>query len=93
MEDPKYKFENGQFVNRVSGEAIPDDEPVFIFRARDWHAYLALERYWELVADEHHGNVVRERINEFRQFWKDHPERMKEPDTARHYRSKSDPVD
>ena len=37
-EDRKFKFTDGRFINRVSGEPIPDDEPVILFRARDIHA-------------------------------------------------------
>ena len=85
-EDKKFRFENGQFFNRVSGEAIPDDEPVIIFRARDWHALSVLNYYHSLVADDHHAQGVMERIDEFREFRKAHPERMKEPGVTRHYK-------
>lgn len=43
--EPKYKIVNGKIVNRASGEAIPDDEPIFILRARDKHALATLEAY------------------------------------------------
>lgn len=83
MEDKKFKFEDGKFVNRVSGEAIPDDEPVVIFRARDKHALKALLYYHMLIKDPHHRQAVEERINEFAKFQADHPERMKEPGISR----------
>lgn len=83
-EDRKFKFENGRFVNRVSGEEIPDDEPVIIFRARDRHALPLLRAYVSMVDDEHHRAAVLDRIDEFRQFAREHPERMKEPGITRH---------
>ena len=38
MNEPKYQIVGDKIVNRASGEAIPEDEPVIIFRARDVHA-------------------------------------------------------
>jgi hypothetical protein len=83
MEDRKFKFEDGKFVNRVSGEAIPDDEPVFIFRARDRYALPVLEYYWTLADDDHHRQAILDSINEFRAFKHAHPTRMKEPGITR----------
>jgi len=82
-EDRKFKFEDGHFVNRVSGEIIPDDEPVIIFRARDHYALLVLQYYHSLVLDDHHDQAVQDRVAEFRAFKRDHPERMKEPGVTR----------
>ncbi len=65
MEDRKFKFEDGRFVNRVSGEAIPDDEPVIIFRARDWRALPVLNFYLSICEDEHHRQAIQDRIDEF----------------------------
>jgi hypothetical protein len=85
-EDRKFKFEDGKFVNRVSGEAIPDDEPVILFRARDWHAMAVLSYYQTIADDEHHQRAIQDRINEFAAFRLDHPERMKEPGITRDIR-------
>ena len=90
MEDRKFKFENGQFVNRVSGEPIPDDEPVILFRARDGHALPLLYVYLDMVNDPHHKQAVQDRIDEFTRFAADHPERMKEPGITRHIALNSD---
>lgn len=84
MEDRKFKFENGRFVNRVSGEPIPDDEPVIIFRARDQHALSVLTYYKALAGDEHHQRAIQDRIDEFSAYQAAHPERMKEPGITRH---------
>jgi len=85
-EDRKFKFENGQFINRVSGEAIPDDEPVILFRARDWHSLGLLRMYRGMVDDEHHKQAVQDRIDEFQAFKTNNPDRMKEPGVTRHIR-------
>lgn len=83
MNDPKYI--TGPIINSASGEAIPQDEPVFLFRARDNQALNVLEFYWELVNEDpdnaEHANAVRRRIEEFYTFKETHPERMKRPDT------------
>jgi hypothetical protein len=89
-EDTKYKFENGQFVNRVSGEAIPDDEPVIIFRARDIHAVDTLWEYFNRLPRDprssHHLKAVIEKIEDFQEYARTHPLEMKEPGITGHYR-------
>jgi hypothetical protein len=83
-QDRKYKFENGEFVNRLSGEPIPKDEPTIILRARDVHATSVLRTYLYTVEDPKHRQAVQDRIDEFEQFAMDHPERMKEPGITGH---------
>lgn len=82
--DRKFAWVDGRFVNRVSGEAIPDDEPVIIFRARDWHALDVLGFYQALADDPHHVRAIQDRINEFQAFKDEHGDRMKEPGITRH---------
>jgi hypothetical protein len=80
-QEPKYDAIDGKIVNRASGDAIPDDEPVFIFRARDIHAREALEAYACVLTPGVHRNVVCQRIADFAKFAETNPGRMKEPDT------------
>lgn len=81
-QEPKYSASaDGRIVNRATGEPIPDDEPVFIFRARDKHAASALIFYRDQCKNEHHKAVIQSRWEDFMRFWREHPERMKEPDT------------
>jgi hypothetical protein len=81
-QEPKYTVDaDGRIVNRASGEAIPDDEPVFIFRARDWFALAALHHYVDLCGITSHRRAVEVRIQDFARFKMAHPERMKEPDS------------
>lgn len=89
-EDRKFKFEDGKFINRVSGKAIPDDEPVIIFRARDRHAVAVLNFYWQLATDEHHREAISDRIEEFLAYKNAHPEQMKEPGITRAIRLNRD---
>jgi len=81
-QEPKYESCAGRIFNRASGQAIPDDEPVFIFRARDIHAREALEAYACVLDPGQHRDAVVQRIADFARFSADHPERMKQPDTA-----------
>lgn len=83
-QEPKYTVNGSAIVNRASGEAIPSDEPVFIFRARDQKALRALSVYASSVArgPKEHWGAVMDRIEDFVRFNSEHPERMKEPDTA-----------
>ena len=85
--DPKYDFKNQRIVNAASGELIPLDEPCMIFRARDVWAVYAIESYLDDIEvgigddDTSHVTAVKERVEAFRRFAREHPERMKGPDT------------
>lgn len=80
-QEPKYTFISGLVFNRASGEPIPLDEPVMVFRARDIHAVAMIKFYAGLVNDPHHKDIVMQRAHDFEMFRLAHPERMKEPDT------------
>lgn len=83
-QEPKYTVDSsGRIINRRSGEAIPDDEPVMIFRARDKNAAPMISYYAKLCSDPQHQAIVKERLHDFVDFIHTHPERMKEPDTDR----------
>lgn len=81
QQEPKYTVSGSFIVNRATGEAIPHDEPVFIFRARDIHAREAIESYACVLTPGAHRDAVCARINDFAVFSYAHPERMKTPDT------------
>lgn len=100
-QEPKYKFVPGRgVVNRFTDEAIPPEEPIFIFRAKDARAAGKLEDYAREfpIGSEHHS-AIKAREAQFRQFARDYPERMKEPDTVynphprRHDQAPVDEVD
>lgn len=85
-QEPKYAAVDGVLVNRATGKAIPDDEPVFVLRAKDVHAVYALRAYLEacyIVPNDEHIDAVLRRIAEFENFSNEHGERMKLPYTDR----------
>lgn len=85
--DPKYAIEirNGDpvIVKAATGEAIPDDEPLILFRSRDRHARRMLHYYRDLCCQdactEFHMRGITTRIEAFEKFAEEHPERMKQP--------------
>lgn len=83
QQEPKYTTNGRAIINRASGEEIPAEEPVFIFRARDVHAATILRKYASIIEDNNHRNVVIDRWHEFVAFAKTYPGRMKQPDTTR----------
>lgn len=82
-QDPKFFIEN----NRLVGQSglIPDDEPIFILRARDINAVDTLIAYInkavENGCDGAHAYSVGMRTGDFIDFRRNHPDRMKIPDT------------
>ena len=85
-QEPKYTVDGNSVVNRHTGEAIPHDEPIFVFRARDALSVRALEAYLSLIGEREpssaHAEAVRARIADFRRFANTHQSSMKWPDTA-----------
>lgn len=81
-QEPKYGIRDNRLFNRASGEFIPEDEPVFIFRARDTHAVNILAGYAREVLNAEHASAVWSRVDDFKRFWDANPDRMKQPDTA-----------
>lgn len=87
-QEPKYTVEpgSGRIINRATLVAIPDDEPIMIFRAKDVRARLALRTYADSVVETNgramnHRNSSFDRYQAFIDFADKHPERMKEPDS------------
>jgi len=80
-QEPKYGIRDGQIVNRLSGAPIPDDEPIFIFRAKHRLAVRTLTAYFSAIDDPEHAGAVAVRLEEFKRFAREHPERMKDRDT------------
>lgn len=81
-QEPKYDVREGRIVNRRTGQPIPDDEPVFIFRAKDRRALTALTAYYAAITNPEHAKAVAVRIESFKTFAAAHPARMREPDSG-----------
>lgn len=80
-QEPKYGIRDNRLFNRASGEFIPVEEPVFIFRARDVFAARRIHEY-SLCCGGDHRIAVQQRADDFSQFATAYPERMKTPDTV-----------
>lgn len=82
-QDPKYGInDDGQICNMVTGVPIPDDEPVFMFRAQDVFSPIILSLYHQYCATDEHKTAVWNRIEDFKRFQADNPDRVKTPDTV-----------
>ncbi len=79
-QEPKYDAVDGRLVNRITGKPIPDDEPVFILRAQDRKALAALRHYRDDCEYPEQKAAIDKRIDEFTEYQKAHPDRVKEPD-------------
>jgi hypothetical protein len=80
-QEPKYGIRDGRIINRQTGERIPDDEPIFVLRAKDRLAVRILTAYFSAIEDPEHARAVAARLEDFKRFSREHPERMKDPDT------------
>jgi hypothetical protein len=80
-QERKYEAVDGKLVNRDTGIAIPDDEPVIVFRAKDRNSIGAMFAYLSLCTNKTHRNVIHERIQAFAAWQQANPKRVREPDS------------
>lgn len=75
--------DQGYLVKTSNGERVPDDEPIFILRARDSCAYAAIRVYvdemYEAGAPLDRIKAVQEVSKKFEQFGVEHQDRVKIP--------------
>jgi hypothetical protein len=80
--DGKFRIENDQIIH-ISGDVVPEDEPLFLLRARDHLALNTLLKYEELSlldnCTPYHMEGIENTISGFKEFRRAHPERMKQP--------------
>jgi len=79
MHERKYKIMDGRLVKRDNEVPISDDEPLFIFRAKDRKALAALVAYNMILDNLEQKAEVTKSINDFRRFQEQYPEKMREP--------------
>lgn len=79
MHERKYMIKDGQLVKRIGEKPVPDDEPLFIFRAKDRKALAALVAYHMILDNLDQMEEVRKSITDFRRFQEENPEKMGEP--------------
>jgi hypothetical protein len=88
--DGKFSTDGERIFNTVSGEAIPPEEPLIMFRGRDRNTLRVLRFYLEACEDdgcnELHLAGITQSIAKFEQFAAEYPERMKEPGVTRHFK-------
>ena len=85
--DSKFSIDGERIVKTSSGEQIPDDEPVFLIRARDRLALPLLRIYEQLSLidgcnDYHFASLIRT-LAAFEQFARLNGGRMKQPSVTR----------
>lgn len=82
--DAKYHIENDQIVKTTTGEVLPEDEPLILFRGKDSLLRRLMAFYGDLCRS--HGSpqemldLVDQSLYGFEKFAEEHPERMKVPD-------------
>jgi len=79
MHERKYTIKDGKIVKKSNLVPIPDNEPLFIFRAKDRKALAALVAYHMILDNLDQMEEVRKSITDFRRFQEEHPEKMGEP--------------
>lgn len=98
--DEKYviqSFDSIAIVNRDSHKPIPDDEPLFLLRAKDIRALYALVGYKTACkiggCDTSHLDGIDRAIAQFQKFRAFNPERIKNPDTPSTFFPSADEID
>lgn len=79
IHERKYKIKDGNLVKRNNEVPIPEDEPLFIFRAKDRKALSALVAYNMILDNLDQKESVMKSINDFREFQENNPDKMNEP--------------
>lgn len=73
-----------EIVNRATGEVLPEDEPLIVFRAKDKTVRPLIGQYRDLCRESGSPRAHIDRIDStlrtFEQFAADFPDRMKTPD-------------
>jgi hypothetical protein len=77
----------GQIFKKSNGEILPEDEPLFLLRARDYLALPLLKHYLTLSVDDnctaYHISGLLDIVNQFEEFAVEHADRMKQPGCTR----------
>ena len=79
MWERKYKIIDGKIVKRSNEVPIPDNEPLFLFRAKDRKALAALVAYSMIVDNLDQKESIQKSVEDFRRFMAENPDKMGEP--------------
>lgn len=80
MRERKYKIKDNKLVKRDTEVPVPEDEPLFILRAKDRNALPALLAYLTICDILEHRQEVQKAVLDFKEFTRLHPDKMSEPD-------------
>lgn len=69
-----------RIANRETGDVIPDEEPIILFRGKDKHAVTVINSYAAMCRNDEHYAAVEQRVQQFREFQNENPSRVREPD-------------
>jgi hypothetical protein len=94
--DGKFSTDGAKIFNTVSGEEIPQDEPLFLLRARDMLAIPLLRAYNSLAVragcNSLHFAGCLQLLRKFTAFAALKPERMKMPGSTMHLKLEDDQI-
>ncbi len=83
LNDMFHVDDDGYLVKTSNGQRVPDDEPVFILRARDALAVPTIHHYVGLSIEQAVDSMrifqLGEVVGDFLKFKHQHPELMKQP--------------
>ncbi len=78
-----FHVENDRLIKTSNGQAVPEDEPIFLIRGRDRLALETLRHHREIAAldgcTQYYMDGMDRVIDKFIRFNEEHPERMKQP--------------
>ena len=75
----KYTIEEGRLCKKSNLVPVPEDEPVFILRAKDRKALATILAYCMVLDSLEQREAVMKVVEDFRRFQVDHPNEMHEP--------------
>lgn len=79
MHERKYEIRDNRLVKRSNQVPIPEDEPLFVLRAKDRKALPVLVAYNMIVDNLTQKEAVKRSIDDFRDFQEKNPDKMNEP--------------
>lgn len=81
--DAKYHIEGEQIIKTSNGQAVPDDEPKFLFRGRDRLLLPALMEYRKACildgCTSYQVRILDQKIQEIREWQKANLDKLKQP--------------
>lgn len=81
MNNAVFEIVDNKLVSTTKGMVVPENEPIFVLRARDLKSLSTIRCYQSLFTPTSHDwKVVQEVLDDFSEFRQKFPEKMKEPE-------------